>query len=57
LYVEDGAGSIAEIVRRFERDQIRVSAISVARPTLDDVFLSATGRRIEGIDDSEEVTE
>jgi ABC-2 type transport system ATP-binding protein len=57
LYVEDGAGSIAEIVRRFERDQIRVSSISVARPTLDDVFLSATGRRIEGIDDSEEVTE
>jgi ABC-2 type transport system ATP-binding protein len=57
LYVEDGAGSIAEIVRRFERDQIRVSSISVARPTLDDVFLSATGRRIEGIDNSEEVTE
>jgi ABC-2 type transport system ATP-binding protein len=57
LYVEDGAGSIAEIVRRFERDQIRVASISVARPTLDDVFLQATGRRIEGIDDSEEVTE
>jgi ABC-2 type transport system ATP-binding protein len=31
LYVEDGAGSIAEIVRRLERDEIRAGAISVAR--------------------------
>jgi ABC-2 type transport system ATP-binding protein len=57
LYVEDGAGSIAEIVRRFERDEIRVASISVARPTLDDVFLQATGRRIEGQGDSQEASE
>ncbi|HEY2159716.1 MAG TPA: ATP-binding cassette domain-containing protein [Solirubrobacteraceae bacterium] len=48
VYVEDGAGSIAEIVRRLERDQIPIGAISVSRPTLDDVFLHATGRRLEG---------
>jgi ABC-2 type transport system ATP-binding protein len=48
LYVEDGAGSIVEIVRRLEGDQIRVGAISVSRPSLDDVFLQATGRRLEG---------
>ena len=48
LYVEDGAGSIAEIVRRLDRDRIGVGAISVARPSLDDVFLKATGRRLEG---------
>ncbi len=48
LYVEDGAGSIAEIVRRLDRDQINVGAISVSRPSLDDVFLQATGRRLEG---------
>jgi ABC-type multidrug transport system ATPase subunit len=48
LYVEDGASSIAEIVRRLDRDGIRVGAITVSRPTLDDVFLSATGRRLEG---------
>jgi ABC-2 type transport system ATP-binding protein len=48
LYVEDGAGSIAEIVRRLEHGQIRAGAISVARPSLDDVFLNATGRRLEG---------
>jgi ABC-2 type transport system ATP-binding protein len=48
LYVEDGAGSIAEIVRRLDRENITVGAISVSRPTLDDVFLEATGRRLEG---------
>jgi ABC-2 type transport system ATP-binding protein len=47
LYVEDGASSIAEIVRRLDRDRIRVGAITVARPSLDDVFLRATGRRLE----------
>jgi ABC-2 type transport system ATP-binding protein len=48
VYVEDGAGSIAEIVRRLERAQVPIGAISVARPSLDDVFLQATGRRLEG---------
>ncbi len=48
LYVEDGAGLIAEIVRRLDRDRIQVGGISVARPSLDDVFLKATGRRLEG---------
>ena len=48
LYVEDGASSIAEVVRRLDRENLRVGAISVSRPTLDDVFLKATGRRLEG---------
>jgi ABC-2 type transport system ATP-binding protein len=48
LYVEDGAGSIAEVVRRLENDRIGIGAINVARPSLDDVFLRATGRRLEG---------
>jgi ABC-2 type transport system ATP-binding protein len=57
LYVEDGAGSIAEIVRLLDRDQIRAGAISVARPSLDDVFLKATGRRLEGQESSGRGTE
>ena len=60
LYLEDGAGSIAEIVRRLEGARARVGAISVARPSLDDVFLRATGRRLEEEDtqpDPEEVTQ
>jgi ABC-2 type transport system ATP-binding protein len=48
LYVDDGASSIAEIVRRLDRDRIEVGGIAVSRPSLDDVFLKATGRRLEG---------
>jgi len=51
LYLDDGAGSIAEIVRRLDRESIRVGAIAVSRPSLDDVFLQATGRRLEGAED------
>jgi ABC-2 type transport system ATP-binding protein len=54
LYVEDGASSIPEVVRRLEREQIRAGAISVARPSLDDVFLKATGRRLEGQEPSQQ---
>jgi ABC-2 type transport system ATP-binding protein len=48
LLVEDGASSIAEIVRRLDAADVAVGAISVSRPSLDDVFLEATGRRLEG---------
>jgi ABC-2 type transport system ATP-binding protein len=54
LYVQDGAGSIVEIVRRLESERISVGAISVARPSLDDVFLQATGRRLEGANDDDQ---
>jgi ABC-2 type transport system ATP-binding protein len=48
LFVEDGASSIAQIVRRLDAADVEVGAISVSRPSLDDVFLEATGRRLEG---------
>jgi ABC-2 type transport system ATP-binding protein len=57
LYLEDGPGSIAEIVRRLDGEQIRVGAISLARPSLDDVFLRATGRRLEGDEEKREERE
>jgi len=57
VYVENGAGSIPEIVRRLERDQVPIGAISVSRPSLDDVFLHATGRRLEGQEQSSQATE
>jgi ABC-2 type transport system ATP-binding protein len=53
LYVKDGAGSIAEIVRVLDRADIQVDGIAVARPTLDDVFLQATGRRLEGAEEEQ----
>jgi ABC-2 type transport system ATP-binding protein len=62
LFVEDGASSIAEIVRRLDAADAEVGAISVSRPSLDDVFLEATGRRLEGaeqasVDQAEEEDE
>jgi ABC-2 type transport system ATP-binding protein len=48
LFVDDGASSIAQIVRRLDAADVEVGAISVSRPSLDDVFLEATGRRLEG---------
>ena len=57
LYVEDGAGSVAEIVRLLDRHDIATAGIAVARPSLDDVFLQATGRRLEGQDQAGEQQE
>jgi hypothetical protein len=48
LCVEEGAASIAETVWRLDRAQLQVGAISVARSSLDDVPLEATGRRLGG---------
>jgi ABC-2 type transport system ATP-binding protein len=56
LYVADGAGSIAEIVRRLDHRSISVGAIATSRPSLDDVFLRATGRRLEGAAEEEEAS-
>ncbi len=46
LFVANGAGSIVEIVRRLDGAGITPGAISVSRPSLDDVFLEATGKRL-----------
>jgi ABC-2 type transport system ATP-binding protein len=37
-------GAIAEAVRRLDRAEIAIDDIAVRRPTLDDAFLSLTGR-------------
>jgi ABC-2 type transport system ATP-binding protein len=53
LYVDNGAGQVTEIVRLLEGGGIQVGAITVSRPSLDDVFLQATGRRLEGAKEEE----
>lgn len=47
VYVGDGAAAVPALVRAAEASGHRVRAVSVARPTLDDVFLAATGRRLD----------
>jgi ABC-2 type transport system ATP-binding protein len=57
LYVDNGAESVPELVRRLDRAGVTATAISVARPSLDDVFLKATGRRLEGDTENEQTEE
>ena len=44
LPVHHGAGILAEVVRRIDSAGIEVAELSLHRPSLDDVFLSLTGR-------------
>jgi ABC-2 type transport system ATP-binding protein len=46
LYVADAAASIPHIVRRLDGDGIALGSLTMSRPTLDDVFLQYTGKRI-----------
>ena len=48
VYVQDGASAVADVVRSLVEVGIRPGTVSLSRPTLDDVFLASTGRRIEG---------
>jgi ABC-2 type transport system ATP-binding protein len=46
LFVPDGPSNIAVLIRGLDRAGVRFGAVSVSRPTLDDVFLAATGGRM-----------
>jgi len=46
VYAKNAGFVIAEIVRTLDSDGIRLSSVSFSSPTLDDVFLQHTGRRI-----------
>ena len=55
LFVTDGSGAVAEAIRLLDRAKIPVGSVAVSHPTLDEVFLRATGSRLEGADgDGEE---
>jgi ABC-2 type transport system ATP-binding protein len=47
LFVPDGASKIAALVRGLDRAGVSTGPISVSRPSLDDVFLAATGGRLQ----------
>jgi len=47
VYVTNGAQAVPVVVRALDEAGVEVGAISISRPTLDDVFLQATGRNLE----------
>jgi ABC-2 type transport system ATP-binding protein len=51
VYVRDGKSAIAPIVRAIDERSIAVEEITLARPTLDDVFLQKTGHHLEAQDE------
>ena len=46
LYVDDGAVAIPQILRALDAAQVPLGAIELHRPSLDDVFLTKTGRSL-----------
>ena len=46
VYAKNGGYLVPEIVRTFDEAKISLSSIGVSSPTLDDVFLKHTGKRI-----------
>ncbi len=46
VYAKNASALVPEIVRAFDSASLRMSAISLSKPSLDDVFLKHTGHRI-----------
>jgi ABC-2 type transport system ATP-binding protein len=46
LYVDDGATALPQILRALDGAGIPINAIELHRPSLDDVFLTKTGRSL-----------
>jgi ABC-2 type transport system ATP-binding protein len=50
-----GEGSLADIVRALDAEDLAVEHLQLHAPSLDDVFLAKTGRSLEGAGDEDEV--
>jgi len=48
----DGKGDLADVVRALDAASLRVDDLRLHAPSLDDVFLAKTGRKLEGEEDS-----
>jgi ABC-2 type transport system ATP-binding protein len=46
LYVKNGGLFVPDLVRAFDKTSIKLVSINLSSPTLDDVFLKQTGKRI-----------
>jgi len=54
--VTNGAGVLVDIVRALDAAGVEIQDLALRRPTLDDVFLSLTGRAAEDADEQEAAT-
>jgi ABC-2 type transport system ATP-binding protein len=49
-----GESQLAEIVRTLDHAQLKVASLQLHQPSLDDVFLAKTGRKLEGAGEEED---
>jgi ABC-2 type transport system ATP-binding protein len=49
-----GESQLAEIVRVLDRADLKVASLALHQPSLDDVFLAKTGRKLEGAGEAED---
>jgi ABC-2 type transport system ATP-binding protein len=54
VQVPSSDGSLVEIVRALDAEDLRIAHLQIHEPTLDDVFLAKTGRHLEGAGEEEE---
>ncbi len=52
----EGTEDLAQVIRALDDDGIKVADLQLHAPTLDDVFLTKTGRSLEGADEEEPET-
>jgi ABC-2 type transport system ATP-binding protein len=57
IRLRDGADELAEIVRQLDAANLGVADFRLHAPTLDDVFLAKTGRKLEEAEEEEEQAE
>jgi ABC-2 type transport system ATP-binding protein len=55
--LEGGESQLAEVVRALDAEGIAIERLQLHAPSLDDVFLTKTGRSLEGADEAEEEAE
>jgi ABC-2 type transport system ATP-binding protein len=48
MFVSDGSQAVAQVIRVLDGAGIEMVSVSVSNPSLDEVFLKATGSRLEG---------
>jgi ABC-2 type transport system ATP-binding protein len=49
----DGHGALPDVIRALDQEELRAAAINLHQPSLDDVFLAKTGRKLEGAEDEQ----
>jgi len=47
----DAASALPDVIRALDQENVRAAEINLHQPTLDDVFLAKTGRKLEGSED------